>query len=156
MLGSLTLVDKYVMDVWISGLDLLVRNRPVSTVVRKSCIFCSFRFCSLLLVLNRKSYAGLAALDDKSSGYFYHLFYAVIHVNINFCWSSIVQGHQKIFMDFSSGDFHFPNLTLVICLEVLYHHINFLYNFVGYLHLIYMPNYSHRMPVDNLLAIHIS
>ena len=61
-------------------------------------------------------------------------FYVVCHVNLDHYWCSLVQGHTQITMYFSSGDFHFTNIILVLCLYVIYHHRYSLWNFVLYLH----------------------
>ena len=40
-------------------------------------------------------------------------FYVVGHVNLDLSCIYIFQGHTKIIMDFSFGDFYFPGLILV-------------------------------------------
>ena len=87
LLGYFTLVNKYVMAVWTSSMDLLVRNRPLAKVVWKSCPWWSLRFYELLLVLNRKSDAGVATIVDKSYGYYFITFFNVGgHVNLDLSW----------------------------------------------------------------------
>ena len=105
---------------------------PLDTVVWKYFICCYFSSSELLLVLSRNYDAGVAALVEKSYGYYFIiLFYIVGNVNIDLSWSSVVQVHTQIIMDFSSGDFHFLNLVLLLFLEVLYQHKNFLWKFCG-------------------------
>ena len=100
-----------------------------------------------------ESDADVAALVDKSSGYYFIIFFYIVgHVNLDLSYCYIVQGHTQIIMDFSSGDFHFPHIILVLCLEVLYKRISVLWNFVGYLHGIHIPNYIHLMTVDYFIG----
>ena len=71
MLVYFTLVDKYAMTVWMSGLVFLVRNSPLTSVAWKYFLCWSFRFSAFFLVLNRKSDVGVVVLVDKSSGYYF-------------------------------------------------------------------------------------
>ena len=74
VLWYFTLVYKYVMDVWMSSLFLLVRNRPLAEVVWKYCLLWSFILSALLLVFNRNYFVGVAALVEKYSGHYFIVF----------------------------------------------------------------------------------
>ena len=118
VLGYFTLVDKYDMDMWMYGVDLLVRNSPLDTVAQKYHLCWSFSLSTLLLVFNRYYDVGVAALVDNPYVYsFITFFYIVLNVNLYLSWNSLVQGHIQIIMDFSSGEFYFTNIILVLGLR---------------------------------------
>ena len=153
MLVFFNIVDKYLMAVWISGLSILVINRSLGAVVLKYCLCFSCRFSSLLLVLNKTFWCRFGCTSWQVLWIlFHHTFCLVVHINFNLSWSYLVQGHTQIIMDFSSGDFHFPNLVLVLLLEVLYHHRHFLWYFLVYLNVFHIPNYIHLMPIDYFIG----
>ena len=136
------------MAMWMFGLDFLFRNMPHTPVVWKYCFFWSFRFSALFFIFNRNYHVGAVALVTNLLDILLSYFYLFSYVNVELSWRSIFQGHNQVIMDFYSWDFHLPNLILVIFVKFLYHHRKCLWNFVGYLHAVHLPNYSHLMPVD--------
>ena len=60
--------------------------------------------------------------------------------------------YTNIITYFSSGEFHSPDLILLLWLEVLYHYIKFLCTFVGYIHVSHIPNYIYLMPVNCVIG----